>query len=96
MGGEDKGDKGYAYMVIEPTSPDSTGHVVDLLAWFVACGTEVEGSAREGTASGIKHFPGMDENCHPASVDAIRAAALAGPQGQGEKTRWRWIRASAN
>ena len=95
-GDEQKGERGYAYLVLEPASSDSTGYVVDLRAWFIACGTWDEGSAREGTASQIKHFPGMDEDCHPASVDVLRAAARAGPQGQDKKARWFWIRANVN
>jgi hypothetical protein len=92
----EKQAKAYAYIVIEPSSLESNGHAVDVLGWFVACGVQNRNERDAGTASEIKHFPGMDENCHPRSVDALRAAAAAGPQGSDKKFRWRWIRANAN
>ena len=91
----EKEAKSYAYIALEPASLDSTGAAIDLRMWFVACGTW-DNPPHEGTTSEIKHFPGMDQDCHPVSVEAIRSAAAAGPQGQDKKGRLRWIRTSAN
>jgi hypothetical protein len=92
MGDDDK-KKGYAFAVLEPARSDTTGHAVEVRLWFVACGID-EGS--NGAEPKIRHFPGMDDDCHPASVAAIRTAAAAGPQGSNKKLRWRWVRARAN
>ena len=85
--------KSYAYLVLEPTAPDPAGEVSDVRAWFVPCGA-VEPSNSLGP--NIRHFPGLDEDCRPQSLDALRAAAGAGPQGSDKKARWHWIRAGAN
>jgi hypothetical protein len=83
----------YAYVAIEPTRFDSKGAAVDLRLWGVACGIEEKTGSIQGK---IRHFPGMDDDCHPASVEVLRTAAAAGPQGSDKKARWRWIRATAN
>jgi len=93
---EEKEAKAYAYLALEPAKLDSTGAAIDLRVWIVACGSWTEGSTRDGTASSFEHFPGMDQDCHAASVESLRAAAAAGPQGTDRKGRLRWIRASAN
>jgi len=88
---DDKKAKAYAYLAIEPDGSDSVG-ATDLRLWYVACGVEEPSNSIEPK---IRHFPGMDEDCHPQSVEALRAAAQAGPQGQEKrKSRWRWIRAA--
>ena len=91
---EKKTTKEYAYLVIESSDPDPAGTITDLRLWSVACGVQDD---PQSIQSNIQHFPGMDEDCHPASVDALRAAARAGPQGTDKKKmRWRWVRDSAN
>ena len=84
----------YSYLALEPMNSDSSGYVIGLRTWFVACGFERKGSIDDRPAY-VKHFEGMDKDCHPTSVEAIRAAARVGPQG-AKKLRWRWIRAAAN
>jgi hypothetical protein len=84
----------YSYLALEPAKVDSTGYLIALRTWVVACGVEGESSGLNHP-SNIRHFEGMDEDCHPTSVKAIRAAAGAGPQA-AKKLQWRWVRAAAN
>jgi hypothetical protein len=85
--------KAYTYLALEPRGSDPAGSIVDMQSWSVACGVEDPGDALR---SKVQHFPGMNEDCNPESVEAIRTAAAAGPQGSDKKERWRWVRARAN
>jgi len=83
--------KGYAYLAIEPTGRDPGG-VTTINLWAVACGTEkVPGSTRE-----IDPYPGIDKDCQPQSVGALRAAAIASRPNHQKVGRMKWIRAGAN
>jgi hypothetical protein len=87
----EKTPKGYAYLAIEPTASDAGGATAINL-WGVACGTErVPGSTRE-----IDPYPGIDKDCHPQSVSALRAAAVASRPSAAKVGRMKWIRAGAN
>lgn len=88
--------KGYAYIALEAVRFDPVGAATELRLWPVACGVEEHS---EGVQDNIRHFPGMDKDCHPASVAVLRTAAAAGPQGQGDNRKkggLRWVRARAN
>jgi len=87
----EKTAKGYAYLAIERTGSDAGG-VTAINLWAVACGTErVPGSTRE-----IDPYPGIDNDCHPQSVNALRAAAVASRPATSKVGRMKWIRAGAN
>ncbi len=91
---KDEGKKepeSYAYIVLEPTE-NNQGRVTTMNLWFVACGTEkVPGSTRE-----IDPYPGIDKDCHPLSIDALRMAATLSRPSAEKLSRIRWIRARAN
>jgi len=91
---KDEGKKvaeGYAYIAIEPTANDA-GRVTTMNFWIVGCGTEkVPGSTSE-----IDPYPGIDKDCHPLSIDALRAAATLSRPSPEKLGRIRWIRARAN
>jgi hypothetical protein len=82
----------YAYFVIEPVASDPAGEAIEVSLSPVACGIEEDSDNLEPK---IQRFPGMDADCHPENVGALRSAALAGSQRQ-KKSLWRWIRASKN
>src|SRR5262245_44794317 len=89
----EKKTRAYFYLALEPGPTDSSGDTTDFQGWTVACGIQQPSDTLEPK---IQHFPGMNDDCNPESVEALRGAAAAGPQGTDKKAQWRWIRAGAN
>ena len=88
---EKESDIVYVFYAIEPAAHDSRRRITALSVWGVRCGTE-----KTPGSSQVDPYPGFDKECHPASKDAVRAAAAASRAAATDIGRMKWVRASAD
>lgn len=80
----------YTFGAIEPTAITPAGEIAAMQVWIVEC---VANSSRSPPgASTVGHYPGFDADCHPGSIDALRAAATASRPHEDEMIVAKWVR----
>ncbi len=87
---------GPTYMFMAFDNPAGGDKLKAIALWPVMCGTMVDykTAAEQRNAMPVvkKRFPGFDEQCRPASQDALRAAAAPSRPHPAKMLRFQWIR----
>ena len=83
-------DVAYGFLALEPQAFSGAGKITDVKVWMVPCGID---QAPEAATPKVQPYPGFTEDCHPNSVDALRAAASKGPSKITDVVEWKWVRA---
>lgn len=82
--------KVYVFLALEPRTVDPNGQISSVATWPVNCGKETEEPSGKKR---MDQYPGFDEDCQPASADALRAAAIASRPSEIKTGKLRWVRA---
>jgi len=90
LGKADENKPAYFFLALRAEDVAQPNEIAAVTLRWVACGTQSQGDAKKGTAGELVHFPGLDKDCHPLTVDALRAAALATPTK--DEMHWAWVR----
>ncbi|PAL19560.1 hypothetical protein CD928_19325 [Sphingopyxis sp. GW247-27LB] len=75
--------------------PTSAEKLRSVKLWLVMCGQyrPRKTTTNDETAEEFVRYPGFDEQCRPASIDALRAAAEASRPPESGRAHVRWTRA---
>ena len=74
---DDPASNGYVYLAYASDGADQERELTKLRFWWVKCGP-----------SQGDNYPGIDKDCHPASLDAIIAAARSSSATDVQTMRW--------
>ena len=84
----EEGGHSYLFYALDLKEADAPGPLTKINLWPVACGTEkVPGSTRE-----IDPFPGLNKDCQPQTIEALRAAAITSRPKADDRGRMKWVR----